>query len=82
MDNQLLHIVHHHAVVEYRGLEALSKPHDVAQVDGDISLPCKFQNKSGTVVAAGGGIENQTRIVLDEEQCLRPAGEHHRRNQR
>ena len=79
-NNQLFHIGYHHIIIQYPCLDAFPEPHDMAQIDGYIPLPCQPNNKLGAIISAGGGIEHQIRAVFNEQKGLCSTGEHHRRD--
>ena len=71
-NNQLFHIGHHYIFIQYPCIDAFPEPHDMAQIYGDIPLPCQFDNVLRTVVAAGRCVETMSGQFLISRRVFVP----------
>ena len=72
---QIAHVVHDLTIVQYLDFQlSVAEIHDMAKIDGNILLFCNFQDPTGTVIAAVGGIENLVRQIVDEHQGFYATG--------
>ena len=71
-ENDLIYI---YGIFQYLDFQlSVAEIHDMAKIDGNILLFCNFQDPTGTVIAALGGIENLVRQIVDEHQGFYATG--------